>query len=333
MKIKAHTYLIGIILLFILGSCYLFFFSKTATDNAYITSDNVVISSQVSGFVKEIFVENNSNVKKESKLVVIDASEYLYAVDEAEANLDVKSSDLLNKKALYEQQKMLIEKQKILKNIAYKDNHYSNSEYDKYINLRDTGAISKTEFELKKHEFETKKETFNAVGSDLQVEKEKLKILSSEIQQAISGIKIAKANVDKAKYFLNKTTIQAPINGKVADLSVRVGQYVSVGSNLLTLVPKENLYIVANFKETQVRKIKINQEVSVKVDAFPALSIVGIVESISPATGSQLSLIPPDNATGNFTKVVQRVPVKIRFQSQPPKELIAGLSVQVELKD
>lgn len=332
-KNKVYLYLIGIILLFILGSCYLFFFSNTVTDNAYVTSDNVVISSQITGFVKKINIENNLNIKKNDVLIEIDDSEYRYALHEAEAALEVKKSNLLNKKALYEQQKMAINKKKILENIAFKDNHFSRNEYKKYEALINTGAISRSVFEEKKHDFETKRESYEVAKSDHSVENENLEIINSEIQQAISNIKIAQASIDKSRYLLNKTIIQAPISGKVADLSVRVGQYISSGSNLLTLVPKENLYIIANFKETQLKNIKKGQMVNIKVDAYPTLSIIGIVDSISPATGSQFSLIPPDNATGNFTKVVQRVPVKIKFRDAPPKVLLSGLSVYVELKE
>lgn len=332
-KNKVYLYFIGLILLFILGSCYLFFFSNTVTDNAYIKSDNVIISSQIIGFVKKINVENNLNVKQKNILIEVDDSEYRYALHEAEAALEVKKSDLLNKKALYAQQKMAINKKKILENIAFKDNHFSIKEYEKYVKLIDTGAISKSEFEEKKHDLEIKKENYEAAKNDYSIENENLKIINSEIQQAVSSIKIAQANVDKSRYLLNKTIIQAPMNGKVADLSVQVGQYISSGSNLLTLVPEENLYIVANFKETQLKNIKKGQMVNIKVDAYPSLSIIGIVDSISPATGSQFSLIPPDNATGNFTKVVQRVPVKIKFRDTPPKELLSGLSVHVELKE
>lgn len=333
MKNRIHFYLIGIILIFILGSCYLFFFSNTVTDNAYITSDNIVISSQINGFIKKINIENNMDVKENDILIEIDDSEYKYSLHEAEAKLEVKKSDLLNKRALYSQQKIIINKKKTLENIAYKDNYFSKKEYEKYISLINTGAISKTAFEEKKHDFENKKESFNAAKSDFSIENENLKIINTEIKQALSNIKIAQASIDKAEYLLNKTAIRAPTNGRVADLSVRVGQYISSGSNLLTLVPKDNLYIIANFKETQLKTIRNGQLVKIKVDAYPSLSITGIVESISPATGSQFSLIPPDNATGNFTKVVQRVPIRIKFQNTPPKELISGLSVQVELKE
>lgn len=333
MKNRIHLYLIGIILIFILGSSYLFFFSETVTDNAYVTSDNVLISSQVTGFVKKINIENNNDIEKNEILIEIDDSEYHYALNEAEASLEVKKSDLLNKRAFYAQQKMLINKKKSLQNIAYQDKNFSKKIYENYENLIDTDIVSKSEFEEKKHDFETKQESFSTAQIDLNVEKENLKIIDTEIEQALSNIKIAQANIDKAKYFLNKTIIEAPIDGKVADLSVQVGQYISSGSNLLTLVPNDNLYIVANFKETQLKKIKKGQLVNIKVDAYPSLAIIGTIDSMSPATGSQFSLIPPDNATGNFTKVVQRVPIRIKFRDPSPKELISGLSVKVELKE
>ena len=149
------------------------------------------------------------------------------------------------------------------------------------------------------------------------------------MDQANSQANAARAQLEAARLNLSSTTLQASISGRVGDLTVRPGQFVQPGQRLMSLVPTDRLYVTANFKETQLGLVRPGQPVTLEIDALPDLELLGRVESIAPGTGAEFSILPPQNATGNFTKIVQRVPVRISIQASPEilRLLVPGMSV------
>jgi len=165
--------------------------------------------------------------------------------------------------------------------------------------------------------------------AELEAERRQLAVLDTQETQLRADVKAKKAALDLAKINLGYTRISAPVNGMVSERGVRDGQYVHAGTQVISVVPLDNVWVVANYKETQLTHVAIGQRAEIRVDTFPGITVNAIVDSIAPASGSQFSLLPPDNATGNFTKVVQRIPVKLRIAPDNPLagKLRPGMSV------
>jgi membrane fusion protein (multidrug efflux system) len=167
----------------------------------------------------------------------------------------------------------------------------------------------------------------------LAVQQRQMAVLDTEESQLRAAVKAKQAALDLAKIDLDHTRITAPVDGEVSERGVRVGQYVHVGTQIISVVPLNNVWVIANYKETQLTHVVVGQGAEIRVDTFPGIVIPATVDSIAPASGSQFSLLPPDNATGNFTKVVQRIPVKLRLKADNPLagRLRPGMSVEATI--
>lgn len=329
---KYFKYLGLLLLIYTLYQLYIW--SNTqSTDNAYIEADISLVSPEVNGVIKEVNISDNVKVIQGDIIAQINDEEYAAKFADVEAAYLAGVQDF---KAI--EQKIVIEKINLEKSKEGFD--FATINYDL------TSADYKRTNDLNKDKFASKKLLDNA-----QIAYEKTKFeryqASFNVQQAEQNLLLL--NIQKAsqearlqsllqqKILMNRnlanTKIKAPINGMIANSSLKVGNYVRAGVPIFAIVP-EKLYIKANFKETQVEKFKPGMKAELKFDSASKQKIYGIIRNLSPATGSKFSLIPPDNATGNFTKIVQRVPVLIDIESEEISKinLIPGMSVQVKIR-
>lgn len=328
---------------------YLHSQSHEETDDAQIEKKMNPIIPRVSGYVSKVFVKDNDIVKKGDTLFTIDNNDYVIKVEEAKAALAAAESSFeVSKADVGSAQASVavsdaneasaigtIESAKIRLDRA-------TSDYERYNNLYKNHSITKQQYE---QALAAKLEAENQVriltnqqrASSYQknVVASKAVVSGKQTQVAAANISKAKANLEAAKLNLSYTVVTAAVDGQVSKVNIQPGQLVNQGQSLFYLVNNIETWVIANFKETQLGKMKIGQEVSVKVDAFGDQTFKAKITSFSPATGSQFSILPPDNATGNFVKTVQRVPVKIEFTPDNEKEKIqllrSGMNAEVDV--
>jgi membrane fusion protein (multidrug efflux system) len=210
---------------------------------------------------------------------------------------------------------------------------FARDEADRYKGLRDQGVETDERYAQAVNERNQTAAAVLGAQATVKVAERQLETLRSQINQVRAQLAAAKAASNTAKLNLDDTVVRASIDGRIGDKTAQVGQYVQPGTRLMSVVPVQAIYLVANFKETQVRSMRVGQKATLKVDAIGSAEIPGVIESFAPGTGAQFALLPPENATGNFIKIVQRVPVRIRLL--PSKEvaarLVPGLSVSVDI--
>ena len=319
------------------------------TDNAQIDAIITPVRSIVPGFVTDIRFTDNQQVKKGDTLVLIDRVDYIAKVAQAEAALESAKAQLdLSRSgettASLNANASVLNSQAAKENIATAQARLGKAEKEmaRIEKMLKDGATTQQQYESVKAEYETaraqaemlKKQyeasSAQANGAQSQAEGQK-----SQIALSTALVKQREAELILAKTQLNNTAIVAPFDGIISKKSVEVGQYMQMGSPLCSAVDFRNLYVTANFKETQIESMKPGQEVDLKVDAFPKAKLKGKLESFGGATGAKFSLLPPDNASGNFVKITQRVPVKISITEFPQEMtglIIPGLSVVADVK-
>jgi len=323
----------GLVLMLLAGLWWLKARHYETTDDAYTQNDISLISAQVSGSVNKIAVADNQIVKTGDVLVRIDDRDFKSRVDQALAALAEQEAASENAKHKLELQQPLIcqaqanlEKAKVMFHQTYKDALRSKRLYE-------GRAISQQNSERSEVDYLSAKSDLESLQAELESKVIETKLLKASFKAAQEKVKQAQVQLSLAKSDLEHTVIRSPIDGAVGNKSVQLGQYIRVGATMLSIVPLNSTYVVANFKETQIGEMKTGQKVKLYIDAFPEHYFKGKIDSISPATGSKFSLLPPDNATGNFTKIVQRIPVKILIHTDKPLDptLRSGLSVYVSV--
>ncbi|HTJ64092.1 MAG TPA: HlyD family secretion protein [Alphaproteobacteria bacterium] len=298
------------------------------TDNAYFQADNAVVAPKVSGYVSAVDIADNQLVAAGQVLARIDDRDYRIELAQAEADVAQAKAELGNIAAQIEQQKARLAQANAGLASSGASAEFAAQEAGRFNTLVGSGAVSLKQAQQALSE----RKRANAAVAESQAAVEETQkqvgVLESARMKADAALQRAQAGLDQAKLRLSYTQLTAPIAGVVGDRSVRVGQYVQPGSRLLTIVPVQDVYLVANFKETQLRAICRGERVAVSVDTYPGLDVTGTVDSVAPGTGAQFALLPAENATGNFTKIVQRVPVKILVDrdSLQGVELRPGLS-------
>ena len=276
-----------------------------STDNAFVQADTTLVSPQLSGRVTEVLVGDNQRVAAGQILVKLDDSDQKAQLAQAEANLAAAIAAVGHVDAQAEQEQATLAEQ---------------------------GWVSQQRIQTERASAATAAASVQQAQAALVAEQRTAGVLGSTRQQSVAAVEQARAVVDQARIALERTVIRAPVAGVVGARSVRPGQYVNAGTQLLSVVPLTNTYIVANFKETQLDKVRLGQTVEISADAFPGRKIEGRVDSFAPATGSEFALIPVENATGNFTKITQRVPVRIVVSGADRSlALRPGLSVDVKI--
>lgn len=331
---------IGVIILIILGlwwviSQFIKFNINTFTDNAQIKQHIVPVNSRIPGFIKEIRFDEYTKVSKGDTLVIIEDSEFRLRVAQAHADLqNAMSGKSAMSTAISTTQNNLTVSDAAIKEVEALLNN-AQKDYERYQQLLNDEAVTRQQFET----IETKYLSLKAKYEMLSRQRQSTTLIGQEqshrLGQNEAGIELAKAAIDLAELNLSYTIITAPCDGYTSRKSIQEGQLVQPGQTLLSIVDSNDVWVIANYKETQTSKMAIGQRVNIEVDAIPGVTFKGIIESISQATGAQYSIIPQDNATGNFVKVEQRIPIKISFSEDNKPEdmarLRAGLNVECEV--
>ena len=322
--------------------------SRVATDNAYIQADSSIVAPKVRGLVAEVLVEHNQAVKRGQALVRIDPEEFDARVAAATADLRNATATVAAAEAallaLDAEEQLADSNIRAAKtSIRSADAQRVRAEADsqRFDNLVVSGAVARSDVDQyhaaaisAQADADRSRAQFDVSRNQAAVTRARRLTLQASLSQSQAAVARAQAALNLANQDLTHATIVAPIDGVVGDRQVEQGDYVQPGSRLLTIVPLSSLYVIANFKETQTSRMLAGQPVEIEVDALPGETLHGKVESFAPGSGSQFSLLPFEPGTGNFTKIVQRVPVRIRFDEDQSlvKRLRPGLSTTVTVR-
>jgi membrane fusion protein, multidrug efflux system len=299
------------------------------TDDAYVRADLTRLSSRVAGAVLTVAVEDFQRVKKYDLLVQIDPADYQAQVNQAEAGVLGAQAALDNLGNQIELQYATIAQAEAARASAEAQEVQARQEEERQQSLSQTDAGTRQRLEQATAAYAKAQADVRASRAVIAAQRHQLEVLQGTKKQRAADLEAAKATLAAAQLKLGYTKIIAPFDGIVSERQVQPGDYVNIGTNLISVVPLPNVYVIANYKETQLTHVKSGQPVEITVDSFPNEALHGRVERIAPASGSQFALLPPDNATGNFTKVVQRIPVRIALDDGQPllERLLPGMSV------
>ena len=292
------------------------------TDDAYVKADSTIIAPKVSGYIGEVLVADNEPVKAGQVLARIDDRDFKTALKQAQADVAASEAAVKNLNAQIELQEPLIQQQAAEVDATEATLKFAKEERTRYDDLMKSGAgtiqrAQQTDAALRSQTAQLQQGKAGLIAAN-----KKIEVLSTQRVQALAQLDHARALEQQAALNLSYTQITAPVDGTVGARTLRVGQYVQAGTQLMAVVPLDAVYVVANFKETQLTHVRNGQPVELRVDSFHSTRLKGHVDSLSPASGLEFALLPPDNATGNFTKIVQRVPVKIVLDGQSLKGLL-----------
>jgi membrane fusion protein (multidrug efflux system) len=303
-----------------------------STDNAYVEGDISVVSPLIEGRVAQVLVGDNQAVRTGDVLVAIEDSDYRARVAEAEAALAAAAASISTIDSQIAWQQTKIDQVQAQQRSAAAELSRAKTVYDRYKKMIVDKVIGTQELDEATAAYLKAQAAVSETSSELAAEQTQLGVYQASRKEAEAKQAQAQASRQLAAIDLDRTVIRAPIDGVVGNRAVRVGQYVKPGSQLLSLVPTA-VHVVANFKETQLDRMRPGQQVEVAVDAFPEAKLTGTIESFAPASGAEFSLLPEENATGNFTKIVRRVPVRIALPADNPLQglLRPGLSVVVDV--
>lgn len=306
-----------VLFLFVVGAFLFVQYKKThiSTDDAYITNNIYWIHPKIAGSVKNVFIDNNQYVKKGDVLAVIDKKPYEITLEGAKAKVELYRAKLEEAKVAVSAMKSEIELYKARLEKAQWDFNRAKKLYAAKV--------------LSKDKYEGFLTNYRVLKYSLAAKNDQLKQAEASFESAKKGLNAALAVLDKAKLDLSYTDIKAPMSGFVAKKGVEVGKFAAPQMPICAVVPNEGAWIVANYKESQIKRIKKGDEVRIEIDAYPKKEYKGVVDSMQYGTGEVFSLFPPQNASGNWVKVTQRVPVKILFKEKPDVDLRVGMSTKV----
>ncbi|WP_022671291.1 HlyD family secretion protein [Hippea alviniae] len=313
---KKKLIVLGIFLIFGIATFIFIQYKKThiSTDDAYITNDIYWVNPKVSGTIEKVFMGDNEYVKKGKVLAVIDQKPYRIALQRAEANVSLYEAKI-------EEAKAAIEAAKAEVNLVVAKLKKAEWDFKRAKKLFKNRVISKDAYE----KYLT---NYNVLKATLKAKQDALKRAEVSLNSLKEALKAAKAAEHQAELNLSYTYIKAPADGFITKKNIEVGKFASPQLPICAIVPKSGAWIVANYKESQIGKIKPGMKVKIEIDAYPSKEFEGRVASIQYGTGEVFSLFPPENASGNWIKVVQRVPVKIVFDKKPDVPLRVGMSVE-----
>lgn len=319
-----------------------------STDNAQIEGNSAPVLARVAGYVQAVNVDDYATVKRGQPLVTIDPQEYDVALAQVEADYQQSVADLATAQAdlatAQATARNVVQNARVAQSTAQvqaarRDKARQDLQRDQ--NLYKEQSLTRKQLEDTQNNVEVQGRQYDANVEQITLAKTSQGVAQAGIARAQANIQkiravlnVKQAAIDNAKLRQGYARLTAPIAGKIGRKNVVVGQYVQPGQNLFTIVADSTFWVVANFKETQLEKMKLGQEVAIKLDAYPDLDIKGRVASLSEATGARFALLPPDNSSGNFVKVTQRVPVKIEIINPQNyrEQLRAGLSVDAEVR-
>lgn len=302
---------------------------EESTNDAYLQADAVVVAPKVAGYVEKIFVTDNQAVKAGDPLFQIDQRDYRAQVTQAVAQINAADATARSLQAQIAEQQAAIEGARARVLSAQSDLELARTIEARYKALSETGAEARETYGEKRAQLANAIAQLKTREAELSSAERRIASLKAQIGQSEAQAQGATALRDAAGVDLSSTLVRASIDGRIGDKTVQLGQFVQPGTRTMSIVPVDKVYVVANFKETQVGMMRVGQPVKIEVDAFEGIELRGKVESFSPGTGAQFSLLPPENATGNFTKIVQRIPVRISVDATPETRalLVPGMSV------
>jgi len=301
-----------------------------STDDAYVQAHSVLISPKVSGYISEVPVDDNEPVKAGEALARIDPRDYQTALDQARANVAAAQAgiDTLNQQIA--QQHLVIEQDQQQVTSDQAALVFSQQNFQRYTDLEKTGYGTVQRAQQAQADIRQKQAALQHDIAVVAAAEKQVGVFEAQLAQAKATLAQQQAMEHQAELNLSYTTITAPVDGTVGVRTLRVGEYVQAGTQLMAVAPLQAVYVVANYKETQLTDVWPGQPVTIDIDTFPGATVHGHVDSIAPASGQEFALLPPDNATGNFTKIVQRIPVKIDIEKNEPLlgRLRPGMSVE-----
>ncbi len=302
---------------------------EETTDDAYVKADSTIIAPKVSGYLRQVAVADNQPVVAGQALAQIDDRDYAVALKQATANVEAARATVANIEANIEQQAAVVAQARASVVLDQANLTFAQQENDRYVTLANSGSGSVQNAQNAVSKLGIAKATLERDGAAVIATEKQVGSLKAQLAKAHADLAHEQDLEEQAQLNLSYTTIVAPVDGVVGNRTLRVGQYVQAGTPLMSVVPLMDVYVVANFKETQLTHVRPGQSVRIAVDTYPDHDVIGAVDSISPASGQEFALLPPDNATGNFTKIVQRVPVKITVSPDLPLagRLLSGMSV------
>lgn len=301
------------------------------TNDATIQADAVTVAPKVSGYVAEVMVGDNQDVKAGQPLVRIDPRTYRAQAAQAEAQIaQARASADAARASIDEQYATIAQAQAQLDSARIKAAHDA-AEVARYRPLAASGAETREQLSQLELAARQSAEAVRVQAAAVAMQRRRVASFAAQLRQGQAQAQGAQAQLAAVNVDVGSTLIRAATDGRIGDKTVTVGQFVQAGTRLMSVVPLDKLYVTANFKETQLALMRPGQRATIKVDALDGIELKGEVQSVSPGTGAQFSLIPPQNATGNFTKIVQRVPVRIAIEASPDARrlLVPGLSVTV----
>jgi membrane fusion protein (multidrug efflux system) len=305
-----------------------------STDDSYIQADSTIVASRVSGYISAVLVQDDQSVRAGEILARIDDRDFRAALDQARADAQAAQAEVDDLRAQLTQQDTVIARARasvVASESALDVARLNQVRYQKMAQIGFGSQQQSQESDAEERERSADVQRDRAAHANAQ---QQVQVLRAKVEQAQALEEHSRAVERRAALELSYTTVIAPIDGTVAARTVRLGQYVQAGTQLTALVPLAKVYVTANFKETQLTRVRAGDPVRLRVDTFPGVRITGCVDSLAPASGLEFSLLPPDNATGNFTKIVQRIPVKIVLD--PHQALVgslrAGMSVEASIE-
>jgi membrane fusion protein, multidrug efflux system len=301
---------------------------QVSTDDAYVQADSTTVAPKVSGYLQTVLVDDNQRVKAGQVLARIDDRDFKAALDQANADVAAARAAIAGKQAALETQQSIIEAARATVAVDAATQVFSEQDDKRYTALAKDGWGTVQNAQQAASRIAASRASVARDIASLTTVERQVDSLKAELAQAQATLVHGEAAARQAELNLSYTTIVAAVDGVVGNRTLRVGQYVQAGSQLMAVVPLTP-YIVANYKETQLTHVHAGQSVSVAVDMFPGEVFHGRIDSLAPASGQEFALLPPDNATGNFTKVVQRIPVKITLDAANSPDLVLrpGMSV------
>ncbi|MFV0439450.1 MAG: HlyD family secretion protein [Desulfopila sp.] len=295
-----------------------------STDNSYVQADKVSISPDVSGTIVTVLVHENEDVVKGAPLFRIDDQPYRISLAKAKANLQAAEANIRELKATY--------RQKIgQEELALSDIDFTRREFNRQKSLNSSRVLAQAELDKARHDLQSSEHQLDIIRAEMAEILARLEGDPDIAADRLASYRQARAEMEQAAFDLDKTVVRAPFAGRVSKIP-KPGKYVAPGTPVLALVADSTFWVEANLKETELTHVQVGQSATIEVDTYPDFTFNGTVTSISPATGSEFSVIPPQNASGNWVKIVQRIPVRISVDN-PSKErkLISGMSAYVDI--
>ena len=320
---------------------------QQSTNDAYLDADQINVSPRVAGYVEQVLVGDNVAVRKGQVLVVIDRRTTEATAAQSRAQIAEAQASVAQARATRTQQFDAIrqalaqaDQNRGQLRQAEATNQFNASQVARYSPLSAAGvetneklAQNRSNLEQSRAQVASARSQLAASEAQVASARHQIAVNDAQIQSGLAQVAAARAQLAASQVDVEAAVVRSRIGGRIGNRTVRVGQYVQVGARMMTVVPVDQLYIRANFKETQIGLMRVGQPATIEIDALPGAEIHGVLDSFSPGTGSRFAQVPVDNATGNFTKIVQRVPVRIRVDAgqEARRVLVPGLSVSVSI--